>query len=85
LDFKKPRSIVQFVKRMLMRLVGYFLNKENWKKPKFWIMTYLGLRAVTVFCREYGYAPFKKDLKGEHVFITGSGGGLGRLTAIKLG
>ena len=68
-----------------MRLFVFFTNKENWKNPKFWIVSYLGLRAITVFCREYGYTPFKKELKGEHVFLTGSGGGIGRLTAIKLG
>ena len=45
----------------------------------------IGLRALTVFSREYGFTLFKKNLKGEHVFLTGAGSGLGRLMAIRLG
>ena len=88
LDYRCPgprKTIIQFARRLLLRVVGYFLNKENWKKPQFWIYTALGLRAVTVLAREYGYSPFKKSLEGEHVFLTGAGGGLGRLLAVKLG
>ena len=77
--------MVQFLKKLLLRFVGYFLNKENWKKPSFWIVSLLGLRAITVLCREYGWTPFKKSLKDDHVFLTGAGGGIGRLMAIKLG
>jgi all-trans-retinol dehydrogenase (NAD+) len=34
---------------------------------------------------EYGLHPFKKNLKGDHVFLTGAGGGIGRLIAIRMG
>lgn len=70
---------------MLLKFIGYFLNRENWKKPSFWIISIIGLRAITVFAREYGWTPFKKSLKDEHVFLTGAGGGIGRLMAIKIG
>lgn len=76
---------MQFLKKLLLRFVGYLLNKENWKKPSFWILSLVGLRAITVFCREYGWTPFKKSLKDDHVFLTGAGSGIGRLMAIKLG
>ena len=78
-------SIIQYAKRLLFKLVGFFFDKENWKSPRFWITTLLGLRALTLICREYGMSPFKKSLKGEHVFLTGAGSGIGRLMAIKLG
>ena len=29
--------------------------------------------------------PFKKNLSKDHVFLTGAGGGLGRLMAVRLG
>ena len=34
---------------------------------------------------EYGMNPLKKQLKNDHVFLTGAGGGIGRLMAIRLG
>lgn len=34
---------------------------------------------------EYGMNPFKKSLKGDHVFLTGAGSGIGRLLAVRLG
>ena len=81
-----PRhAIARFCQRVLKMLVGHFANKANWKRPMFWIVLYLGLRAITIFMREYGLSPFKKSLKGEHVFLTGAGAGIGRLMAIRLG
>ena len=68
-----------------MKVISWFTSKQNWKKPGFWIVVYVGLRCLTVFCREYGFTLFKKVLKGEHVFLTGAGSGIGRLMAIKLG
>lgn len=78
-------ALLTFFKKLLLRIAAFFLNKENWKKPSFWIVTYLGLRAITVFCREYGWTPFKKSLKDEHIFLTGAGGGIGRLMALRFG
>lgn len=34
---------------------------------------------------ERGWNPFKKNLKNDHVFLTGAGGGIGRLMALRLG
>ena len=34
---------------------------------------------------EYGKNPFKKSLAKDHVFLTGAGGGIGRLMAIEFG
>jgi all-trans-retinol dehydrogenase (NAD+) len=34
---------------------------------------------------EFGQNPFKKSLAKDHVFLTGAGGGIGRLMAIRLG
>jgi all-trans-retinol dehydrogenase (NAD+) len=72
------------MRKLLSRLVGYFADKKNWKKASFWIILFIGLRAVTIFCREYGLTLFKKNLKNEHVFLTGAGSGIGRLMALKL-
>jgi NAD(P)-dependent dehydrogenase (short-subunit alcohol dehydrogenase family) len=38
-----------------------------------------------VAMNEYGLNPFKKNLQGEHVFLTGAGSGIGQSMAIKLG
>ena len=38
-----------------------------------------------VFMNEYGMNPFKKNLKGDHVFLTGAGSGIGQGMAVKLG
>jgi all-trans-retinol dehydrogenase (NAD+) len=65
--------------------MAYFMNKENWKKPKFWILIAIFLRVAYVFMNERGWNPFKKNITGDHVFLTGAGGGIGRLMAIRLG
>ena len=36
-----------------------------------------------ILAKEYGMLP-KKSIKGNHIFITGAGSGLGRLVAIRL-
>ena len=65
--------------------MNYFQDKQNWKRPAFWILVLICIRAITIFCREYGLTLFKKSLKNEHVFLTGAGSGIGRLMALKLG
>ena len=76
---------MKLLKQFFFKIVGYFYNKQNWKKPTFWIIVFIGLRLLTVACREYGFTLGKKKLKGEHVFLTGAGSGIGRLMAIKMG
>lgn len=82
---KKGNPIVRFLKKIALKLFTYFTTKSNWKKPGFWIIVLLGARFLLVFAREYGFTLFKKNLKGEHVFLTGAGSGIGRLMAIALG
>ena len=78
-------TLLSFLKKIIQRIKDYITKKENMKTPFFWIVGYICLRAITVFCREYGLTLFKKNLNGEHVFLTGAGAGIGRLMAIKLG
>jgi hypothetical protein len=66
-------------------MIAFFVNPKNHRRPKFWIIIAILLRALYVIMLEYGLHPFKKNLKGEHVFLTGAGGGIGRLMAIRLG
>ena len=74
------------IKDLFMRLFAYVSNGHNWRKsPKLWILAYICLRFLLLFLREYGLTLFKKNLRGEHVFLTGAGNGLGRLMTQKLG
>jgi hypothetical protein len=70
---------------MFKNIIGYFKNPANWTRPKFWMLVLVLLRALYVFMLEYGLHPFKKNLKSDHVFLTGAGGGIGRKMAIRLG
>lgn len=65
--------------------MAYFGNPENLKKPQFWILTAVFLRFAYVFMNERGWNPFKKNITGDHVFLTGAGGGIGKLMALRLG
>ena len=60
-------------------------DPKNLRRPRFWIWAYIFLRLITAILREFGLTLFKKNLKNEHVFLTGAGSGIGRLMAIKLG
>jgi len=83
---KGPRNVLfSFLKKLIQKIKDYITKTDNLKTPMFWIAGYIFLRGITVFCREYGLTLFKKNLKGEHVFLTGAGGGIGRLMAIRLG
>jgi all-trans-retinol dehydrogenase (NAD+) len=71
----------------LKSLVDEF-NKQyiltgKYKTNKFIFMTCLALFAFYNFIKNYGFLP-KKSIKGEHVFLTGAGSGIGRLMAIEL-
>jgi hypothetical protein len=55
------------------------------KSPKFWIVSAVVARMAYVAMNEYGMNPFKKNLEGEHVYLTGAGSGIGRQLAVKLG
>ena len=47
------------------------------------MIIYVGSRIIYSVAKNNGYLP-KKNLKGEHVFITGAGSGIGRQIAILL-
>jgi all-trans-retinol dehydrogenase (NAD+) len=66
-------------------MISFFSTPANRKKPKFWIIIALLLRALYVFMLEYGLHPLKRSLHGDHVFLTGAGGGIGRLMALRMG
>lgn len=61
------------------------MQPENWMKKRTWIGAFILLRAAYVTMNEYGKNPFKKSLSKDHVFLTGAGGGIGRLMAIRFG
>ena len=68
-----------------MRLFAYLTNPKSWQEgPKIWIWAFIFLRCLYVFLKERGWAG-KKDLSGDHVFLTGAGSGIGRLMAIRFG
>ena len=74
------------IKDMFARLFSYISKGENWRKsPKLWILAYIFLRQLLQFLREYGLTLFKKNIRSDHVFLTGAGSGIGRLMSIKLG
>lgn len=59
-----------------------FITKGGWRTKKS-ILIYLFLAyAIYNYVKHHGWLP-KKSLKGEHVFLTGAGSGLGRLMAIE--
>ena len=79
-------GFLERLKDMFMRLLKYVSKGKNWRSsPKLWIGALIVLRIILVFCREYGLTLGKKSMKGEHVFLTGAGSGIGRLMAQKLG
>ena len=73
------------IKELILRLIRYVTTAKNWRSPKLWILTYIVLRWLLCFLREYGLTIRKKSLSKEHVFLTGAGSGIGRLMALKLG
>lgn len=71
--------------KMVKQFVGLMLSAKTWKMKRTWIAALIILRGLYVAMNNTGMNPFKKSLKGDHVFLTGAGGGLGRGMAIKLG
>lgn len=71
--------------RMAKLFVQKLLSAKTWKMKRNWIAGLIALRAAYVAMNNTGMNPFKKSLKGDHVFLTGAGSGIGRGMAIKLG
>ena len=78
-------SFIQAAKHIIRKIINFLKTPGNWKKPSTWIGIAIILRVMYSLMNEYGWNPFKKSLKGDHVFLTGAGSGLGRLMAIRLG
>jgi len=72
------------VARLLVNAV-ISLAKKNERGPKFWITAAIAARCAYVASLETGYNPFKKDIKSDHVFLTGAAGNVGKELAIRLG
>jgi len=82
---KYKAVIIAWLKSTSKKLTIFFMNPDTWKRPKVWIIGLIFLRLAYVFMNEYGLNPFKKSLVGDHVFLTGAGGGIGRLMALRFG
>ena len=82
---QKASLLVRF-KRFVISIVKFIFTAKNWvKKKRLWIGSIIFMRMLLSFSREYGLTLGKKDLKGEHVFLTGAGSGIGRMMAIRFG
>jgi all-trans-retinol dehydrogenase (NAD+) len=77
--------ITKWLKRSVRIIMSSLTNPETWKKPSSWIYLTIFLRLAYVFMNHNGLNPFKKNIEGHHVFLTGAGGGLGKLLALRMG
>ena len=68
----------------IFMIVAKMKAKKQLKKKRTWLLIAIILRAAYVIMNEYGFNPFKKALKKDHVFLTGAASGFGRLMAIQL-
>ena len=82
---KYKLMMLKWLKTTARKIAAYLANPDTWKSPKTWIGIAIFLRLLYVFMNEYGLNPFKKNVEGDHVFLTGAGGGIGRLMALELG
>lgn len=82
---KVAKPFLARVKGAILRLFKWLTNPKSWQEsPKVWIFSFLILRCIYVFLKEYGWLR-KKSLDGDHVFLTGAGSGIGRMMAIRFG
>jgi hypothetical protein len=80
----KAKKVLIRAARLLVNAV-ITLAKKNERGPKFWITAAIAARAAYSISNEYGWNPFKKDIKADHVFLTGASGNVGKELATKLG
>ena len=57
---------------------GGFYSKKNYA------MMFVLLMMMYTLMKEKGCLPFKKNVKGKHIFLTGASSGIGRLMALRL-
>ena len=76
-------------KRMFLRATKLLLNAVitfgEKRGPKFWITAAIAARLAYSAANEHGMNPFKKDIKSDHVFLTGASGNVGKELALRLG
>jgi hypothetical protein len=77
--------VIRWLKASAKKIMELMMDPETWKQKKVWILAAVFLRLAYVFMNEYGLNPFKKNIAGDHVFLTGAGGGIGRLMALRFG
>lgn len=73
----KLKGLMLLVAKFMKKVADVVVNPETWKKKKSLIFALVFLRCAYVLMNEYGMNPFKKSLKGDHVFLTGAGSGIG--------
>ena len=79
-------SLLARFKNWIVRVIKFIFTAKNWgERKRLWLLAYVLIRLLILFCREYGLTFGKKSLKKDHVFLTGAGSGIGRLMAFKLG
>jgi all-trans-retinol dehydrogenase (NAD+) len=81
----KLKGLMLLLAKFMKKVMDIVINPDTWKKKKSWIFALIFFRCAYVFMNEYGMNPIKKSLKGDHVFLTGAGSGIGQGMAIKLG
>jgi all-trans-retinol dehydrogenase (NAD+) len=81
----KAKAVVMVVLKMIQKAWEIIINPNTWTKKRSWVWALVFLRCAYLFMNEYGLNPLKKSIKGDHVFLTGAGSGIGQGMAIKLG
>jgi len=75
-------EILDKVRTVLKFCQDWFVNNGGFRSPKVVFMLSLFLYCFYVFIKQRGWLP-KKSIRGEHIFLTGAGSGIGRLMAIQ--
>ena len=78
-----PKEETYFPKIVLNKILEWIENSGGFGSPKVVFVALVLLYALYTYMKSKGWLP-KKSLKGEHVFLTGAGSGLGRKMAITL-
>jgi len=82
---QKRNLLLHGIKKAVMKLISYLTNIENWKRsPKLWIISLFAFSFLYSVLKTRGWL-WKKSIKGEHVFLTGAGSGIGRYMALAFG
>ena len=75
--FKIYASILNKFKDKFHQMGGFY-------SPKNYLLLFFFLWTLYTYLKEKGWLPFKKDVRGKHIFLTGASSGIGRIMAIQL-